>query len=190
MVDDSSMHTYDETSFKELFDTYMTRMHDYINAISNSEYIAEEVTQELFIILWRKRDDLHAVQNMDQYIFRIGRNLAISLLRKAALDSKMAAEFYKGSLKQTNDVLESVNQRSIQNLIDQVVMGLPPQARKIYFMSRRENMSFDEMAEITGLSRNTIKNHLQRALHDIREYLIHSGYQPVMASLLIKVLIS
>jgi DNA-directed RNA polymerase specialized sigma24 family protein len=46
------------------------------------------------------------------------------------------------------------------------------------------------MAAITGLSRNTIKNHLQKALHDIREYLIQSGYQPVMATLLIKALIS
>jgi RNA polymerase sigma-70 factor (ECF subfamily) len=175
---------YDESSFKELFDTYLKRVYDYIGAISRSGYIAEEVVQELFIILWRKRHDLHEVQNMDQYIFRIARNLAINLLKKAAVDSKMAAEFYKRSLKQSPLTGIEVNFRGVQSLIDKAVMELPPQPQKVYFLSRRENMSFDEIASEMGLSRNTIKNHLQKALHEIRKYLVQHGYQQTLLLLL------
>ncbi len=179
---------YDENSFKDLFETYFERVYDYISAISRSDYIAEEVTQELFIILWRKRDDLHAVRQMDQYIFRIARNLAITLLKKAAMDSKLATQFYRQSLKQTNEVLERLGQQAVADLIHKAVNTLPPQPRKIYLLSRAEHMNFDEIAEVTGLSRNTVKNHLQKALRDIREYLIQNGYQPVLAAVLLKML--
>ncbi len=178
----------EEERFKALFDEYIDRVHDYIRAISHSDYIAEEVTQELFLILWRKRGDLHQVEFMDQYVFRIARNLAIRLLKKAAVDAKMAAAFYKGSVRHSDDVLDNINQQNVLTLIDKAVMSLPPQPRKIYLLSRRENMNFDEMAEATGLSRNTVKNHLQKALNDIREYLIRHGYQPVVAAILLKIL--
>jgi RNA polymerase sigma-70 factor (family 1) len=190
MNGDFPPHTHDANSFRILFDAYLVRVHDYIAAISKSDYIAEEVTQELFLILWRKRDDLHEVNNMDQYVFRIARNLSINLLKKAALDHKTANEFYKRSVKQTNEVVENVSQRSVQNLIDKAVLSLPPQPRKIYLLSRRENMNVDEIAEAIGLSRNTVKNHLQKALSDIRDYLVQHGYQPVLAAMLIKLLIS
>jgi RNA polymerase sigma-70 factor (family 1) len=167
----------DESSFKKLFDTYLTRVHDYISAISRSGYIAEEVTQELFIILWRKRHDLHEVQNMDQYIFRIARNLAINLLKKASIDSRMAAEFYKKSIQHSPVTGLEINLRGVQRLIDEAVLSLPPQPKKVYFLSRRENMNFDEIALEMGLSRNTVKNHLQKALQDIRKYLVQNGYR-------------
>lgn len=187
MAGDRTAVSFDENDFRKLFDTYLDRVHDYIVAISKSYYIAEETTQELFIILWRKRYDLQAVENIDQYIFRIARNLAIKMLKKAAADSKTAALFYNRSSEQASELPESMAQRGVQELIDKAVMQLPPQPRKIYLLSRRENMNFDQMAEATGLSRNTVKNHLQKALHDIREYLVQHGYQPVIAALLLKI---
>jgi RNA polymerase sigma-70 factor (ECF subfamily) len=187
MIDDRSSYSTSADSFRILFDTYLDRVHDYISAISKSDYIAEEVTQELFLILWRKRNDLHEVRNMDQYVFRIARNLAIGLLKKAAADGKKAIEFYRTTQRQTSEVTDKLNGRITEELIHKAVMGLPPQPRKIYLLSRRENMSLDEIAAATGLSRNTVKNHLQKALHDIRAHLVQYGYPPLVAAMLIKV---
>ena len=175
----------DETSFKKLFDMYLHPVHDYIAMICKSDYIAEEVTQELFIILWRKRNDLHHVQHMDQYIFRIARNLAIKLLKRAAMDSRLAAQFYMQTSQNEEGPLHFNN---TQHLITQAVMALPPQPKRIYLLSRRDNMNYDEMAAVTGLSRNTVKNHLQKALVTIREHLVKNGYQPLVAVTLIRLL--
>lgn len=178
----------EERSFRKLFDHYFDRIYDFISSFSKSDYIAEEVTQELFVILWRKRNDLHAVQNMDQYVFRIARNLAVNLLRKAANNNKFATEFYNNTVRQSAEVTERINQKEVQLLIDQAVSALPAQPRKIYLMSRREHMNYNEMAIATGLSSNTVKNHLQKALRDIRIYLIkHHHYQPAIAFFLLKI---
>lgn len=175
-----------EERFNELFDTYLDRVHDYIQAITKSHYIAEEVAQELFIILWKKRSELGHVENVDQYIFRMARNLAFNQLKKAALDNKVGNEFYERAVKESNQVAEQVNRRELLDLVDKAVATLPPQPKKIYMLSRKEQLSFDEIAERLGLSRNTVKNHLNKALNDIRAFLISHGYQPIVIALILK----
>ncbi len=179
-----------EELFNELFDAYIRRVHDYIYAICRSAWLADECTQDVFLIIWRKRGDLHKIRSIDQYIFRIARNMAIKLLKKAALDSRLANQFYRDSLKHTDQVVEESNRKSAQELIDRAVMSLPSQPRKIYLLSREEQLSFDEIADRTGLSRNTVKNHLQKALTVMREYLVRHGYRPIIAIILLKLLAS
>lgn len=186
MTPDQNIFLNEESSFRQLFDAYFDRVFDFIAALSKSDYIAEETTQELFVILWRKRNDLHEVRNMDQYVFRIARNLAINLLKKAATDSKLATQFYDGTIQHTSEVLEKISHKEVQSLIDQAVAALPAQPRKVYLMSRREHMNYDEIAIATNLSRNTVKNHLQKALQEIRKYLIDHNYQPVIALMLVE----
>jgi RNA polymerase sigma-70 factor (family 1) len=168
-----------ETVFRHLFDTYVDRVHEYIYTITRSSYLSEEVCQELFLILWRKKEDLQEIQNMEQYIFRIARNLAIRLLQKAAHDGKMASEWYKRLPKVTHAVEENSNAFSAEQLIEQAVNALPAQPKKVYLLSRNNYMNFEEIAAELHLSRNTVKNHLNKALNDIREYLLKNGYQPV-----------
>jgi RNA polymerase sigma-70 factor (family 1) len=186
MTPDQNIFLNEESSFRQLFDAYFDRVFDFIAALSKSDYIAEETTQELFVILWRKRNDLHEVRNMDQYVFRIARNLAINLLKKAATDSKLATQFYDGTIQHTSEVLEKISHKEVQSLIDQAVAALPAQPRKVYLMSRHEHMNYDEIAIATNLSRNTVKNHLQKALQEIRKYLIDHNYQPVIALILVE----
>lgn len=186
MTPDQNIFLNEESSFRQLFDAYFDRVFDFIAALSKSDYIAEETTQELFVILWRKRNDLHEVRNMDQYVFRIARNLAINLLKKAAIDSKLATQFYDGTIQHTSEVLEKISHKEVQSLIDQAVAALPAQPRKVYLMSRREHLNYDEIAIATNLSRNTVKNHLQKALQEIRKYLIDHNYQPVIALMLVE----
>ena len=181
-----SQHANDERSFRELVDRYADKVHQYIYALTRSQYMTEEVTQELFLILWRKRNDLAEVENMDGYIFRIARNLAVRLLKQATLDSKLAADLYKRSQKEPTQTEDPLAEKSVQGLIEKAVNELPAQPRKIYLLSRKENMNYDEIAAATGLSRNTVKNHLQKALNDIRDYLVRHGYQLVVAALLAK----
>lgn len=170
----------EKENFDELFGTYLDRVYNYIRSITKSHYLAEEVSQEVFIVLWKKRDELDHVQNMDQYIFRIAHNLAINQLKKAALDSTKATEFYNRSRKEGNPVLEQINQRTLLDLVEKAIATLPPQPQKIYSLSRKQQMNFDQIAETMGLSRNTVKNHLSRALNDIRIFLIEHGYQPII----------
>ena len=81
-----------ESSFKCLFDNYKHRVFGYVLKISHSPYLAEEITQEIFIKLWLCRDMLGSVSNLDGYVLAIARNKTLNYLRRAALNDKILNE--------------------------------------------------------------------------------------------------
>ena len=83
---------FTDASFKRLFDNYKNRLFGYVLTIARSPYVAEEITQEIFIKLWLCRDILHEVDNLDGYIFTIARNRTLNHLRKAGHDIKLLRE--------------------------------------------------------------------------------------------------
>src|SRR5579859_7034779 len=95
-----------DAAFKRLFDSYKNRVYGYVLAVAHSPYIAEEITQEIFIKLWLCRDILHQVDNLDGYIFTIARHKTLNHLRKAAYDEKLLRELQQLALPDNNNVEE------------------------------------------------------------------------------------
>ena len=65
----------------------------------------------------------------------------------------------------------------LQKLVARAVNHLSPQRRKIYQLSREQNMTIPEIADHLQISASTVKNTLVTALREIREYLNKAGYE-------------
>ena len=188
MVDHSFRQSLNDTQeqnvFRQLFDTYKIRLHDYIKAVSGSDYVAEEITQEVFVKLWQKRKDLGHVEHIDRYIFRIARNKTINYLVETAADAKAVAALKQRILPDYNPSLEKLYAADSAILIERAVASLPPQRRKVYELSRKQGLKLEEIAAIMQLTRSTTKNHLALALREIRAYLVAHGYPLSLALVL------
>src|SRR5882762_5460894 len=95
---------YDQ--FVHLFHQYKVPIHDYVQAITGDHHTAEEITQEIFIKLWKKQADLQHIEHIEQYIFRMARNQSMDYFKKVALDAKLAGELKQrmtASRKAQND---------------------------------------------------------------------------------------
>ena len=84
-----------EHRFKILFTRFKKPIHDYVRTITGSHELAEEITQEIFIRLWRKMDFYDEIENIDHYIFRIARNECMRYFKKAAVETHMLRELQK-----------------------------------------------------------------------------------------------
>lgn len=132
---------------------------------------AKDVVQDVFLKLWQKRDDLHAVENMEAFTMRITKNRCIDAIRSAksvpmddATDRKLKAETVDVHLKY--DQMESAEQ--IKTLIGR----LPDLQRTIMQLRDIEQLSYEEIAEIMELNANAIRVNLSRARKKVRdEYL-------------------
>ena len=161
----------DENAFKQLFDAYKNRLYAYVLAITHSKYIAEEITQEIFVKLWLCRDIIQQVDNLDGYVFTIARNKTLNHLRKAFYDLNLLSELKSRSMLQENNVEERSIAADYNQLIRDALALLSPQRRLVYQLSRGEGLNNEEIALHLQLSRNTVKNHLVEALRFIRNYL-------------------
>jgi RNA polymerase sigma-70 factor (ECF subfamily) len=164
-----------DDAFKRLFDSYKNRLYGYVLAIAHSPYVAEEITQEIFIKLWLCRDILHQVDNLDGYIFTIARHKTLNHLRKAAYDERLLRELQARGVPEDNNVEERALAGEYDRLMRDALTLLSPQRRLVYQLSRDKGLNHEEIAQHLHLSRNTVRNHMVEALRFIRQYLGRHG---------------
>jgi RNA polymerase sigma-70 factor (family 1) len=167
--------------FNQMFDNYKGRIYAYILAITKSEYVAEEITQEIFIKLWVAREHLGEIRNLDGYIFKIARNLSLNYLRKVAYNEKMSTELIRIASKNGDSAETKQNMFDYNKLINQAVDGLSPQRKLVFKLSKDEELSYDEIASQLKLSKNTVKNHHLTAVGIVRSFLIKNGVSSAIA---------
>jgi len=161
--------------FNQMFNNYKSRIYSYILAITKSEYVAEEITQEIFIKLWVARENLHEIKNLDGYVFKIARNLSLNHLRKVAYNEKMSTELIRVAAKDGDSAETKLNLFDYNKLINQAVDSLSPQRKLVFKLSKEDELSYDEIAVQLKLSKNTVKNHHLTAMGIVRSFLIKHG---------------
>jgi len=161
-----------EGQFKVLFDRFKKPVHDYIRTITGSQDIAEEITQEVFIRLWKKKGFYGEIENMDFYIFRIARNECMRYFKKAAVETQLFRDLQKRMTAECNNITDYINYKETEALLDKAIASLSPQRQKVYHLSRRQGLRIEEIAAEMQLSYNTVRNHLVEALRQIRQYYL------------------
>lgn len=159
-----------EENFKLLFNAYKKRLYAYVLAISHSPYVAEEITQEIFIKLWVCRETLDQVENLDAYIFTIASNKTLNHFRKATNDTKLIKELKNKMVPEQNTAEDHLAVGEHEKTLQQALLQLSPQRRIVYQLSRTEGLNHQQIASQLQLSKNTVKNHLVKALKFIRSH--------------------
>lgn len=138
---------------------------------------AKDVVQDVFLKLWQKRDELGNVENIEAFAMRMTRNRCLDVIRanktipiSAETDRKMKEEIVDVHLQFENT--ESVTQ--IKTLIDR----LPDLQQTVMKMRDIEQLSYEEIAEITHLELNAIRVNLSRARKKVRDEFLRINNAP------------
>lgn len=162
----------DENAFRSLFDKYTSLLLPYVTRFVNSEAIAEEIVQEVFIRIWMHRDQLHEVKIPKAWILRIAANECYAFLRRRELERKTQKLLER---KQETATYHNPHYKELQDAIEEAVRMMPEKRRRIYQLSRAEGLKPSEIAERLDLSVATVKNTIGTALEFIRQHLIKKG---------------
>lgn len=161
----------DADAFSEIYDLYKDRIFAFAYTLTKSKEIAEEATQEVFIKLWERRDQINTAYPLTPYIKKITYNYIISFFRKVKLDRQLQQSLYSNmeALRNTNE--EELLQKELNKLYRQAIEQLPQQKRMAYTLSREQHLSYEEIALQMGISKNTVRNHMTEAIQFIRNYI-------------------
>ena len=162
-----------EKAFKLLFDTYHGKLFNYISTIIKSSEVSEELVMDVFLKIWLGKEMVTQIENFDAFLFRVARNKAIDFLRSVAKDPKFRdlmwneIESISGNQADT-----SLLNKEFELKLREAISLLSPQRRKVYLLSRDENMNHNQIAVLLGLSRNTVNNHIVEAQRFIRASMV------------------
>jgi RNA polymerase sigma-70 factor (ECF subfamily) len=159
----------DETAFTELFNTYHHHLGAYIFGIVKSRELAEEIVLDIFLKIWMTREVLAEVRDFKAYLFTISRNGAISALRKVIRERIRLSNWQADQQPATGD--EENDRELYLGLVDEAIGQLAPQRKKIFLMSRKEGLKYEDIAQRLGISRFTVRAHIQQSVAAIGEFL-------------------
>lgn len=166
-----SLKKGDEIAFREIFTMYRAKLFYFVFSLSKSDYVTEEILQEVFITLWIKRETIDVSSSFNSYIYTIARNATLNYLRGVANRESLKQELWK-NLSQIHDQTQNAILLSqYQDIVNDILENIPIQKRSIYVLSKQQGKSNKEIADLLGISPKTVKNHLWKTLQTIREQL-------------------
>lgn len=133
--------------------------------------LAEELVQEAFVRLWLHRNRWKPNTPPRLLLLRILRNLILNEarrvdVRRRFLQRVKAAE--RRSNPTPDDILDG---KQVREQVRQAVRALPPRRREIFLLVRQHGLTYSEVAETMGISRQTVANQMSAALHALRNAL-------------------
>lgn len=129
--------------------------------------MAEDIAQNVFLKLWKTRDQLKSIKNLKSYIVQMSRNAALNQLEKYG---KEKAEV---SLELVFEDEAADNDDSLKNAIQKAVSDLPTQCRLVFSLSRFEGLTNPEIADYLSISTRTVETQISKALKLFRTELRH-----------------
>jgi len=161
----------DEAAFAQLYNRYWNKIYSLALIYLKSVELAEDAVQEAFLKLWARREQIAKVENLEAFIFIMGRNQIIDFLKNKTKN----LTFYQGTDDWLPDDLllprYADDFRQLQKKIADTIEKLPPQQKNIFRMSREEGLNHEQIAQKLGIEKTTVKNHIVRALHTLRTML-------------------
>ncbi len=160
-----------ENAFKELFNRYCKKLFNFSLRYLHNKEESEELVQIVFINLWEHRKSLRDDLPVKSYIYRSAVNYIYNQLKKRAIHAKFVdSELIKGEIH-SNLTYEQVLFNDMERSINSIIDTLPLQQKRIFMLSRYENLSHQEIAEKLDLSVRTVENQVFRVLKIIRSRL-------------------
>jgi RNA polymerase sigma-70 factor (ECF subfamily) len=166
----------DGHAYSQIFRRYFEPLRSNAFKLLKSEFWAEEIVQEVFLHLWLGRKQLVEVELPASYLYRITANRCLNRMRRQELEVKMQY-LVKKVLHGTGDVRQenSYDLKRLEILVAEAVEKLPEQQRRIFLLQQEKGLSYQEIADCLGISKNTVRNHMVRTLQNIRCHLQQSG---------------
>lgn len=167
----------DISLFQQLFDSYFQVLVTYAFRFVNDWQAAEDITQDVFMALWVKKEDVDFDQPVKPYLYRAVYNRSINYLNSALMQKRIEGVDTIDEL--INQEILSYNQhdalllKEITAEINNFVETLPPQCRNVYKLSREENLKNKEIAARLDISEKAVEKHITKALTEIRNHLVH-----------------
>lgn len=182
LADEKLVRLYAEgnnVAFDVLLDRYEQKIFSYIMFILHDEEVSEDIFQETFMkaIITIQQGRYTENGKFQAWLTRIAHNLVIDYFRQNRNENCISSEdveydvFNNVSLSET-DIETEIIQDQVLSDVRLLVKNLPSVQKEVVFMRYYQNLSFKEIADITGVSINTALGRMRYALLNLRRMAV------------------
>ena len=145
-----------EKALEYIYDNYYEMMCNLVYRIIKDSAVSEDIVQDVFLEIWRKRDEIFINSSIEAYLRRSCRNKTLNYIRSNNVHWEDESEQYLAA-------------DELQYKINKVISNLPEKCRLVFALSRFEEMSYSDISKELDISVKTVENHISKALKVLRE---------------------
>src|SRR5690606_23556998 len=150
---------------------YRTQVYHFIVLFTKDEELAEDLTQDVMLKVWSRKDHIATMVDMDNYILKMAKHHVIDHFKKLAREKRYQEEIWNRMQNSPATSHNPLIAQDIEKELDAIVMTLPPRQQEIFTLNQRNGLSLDEIASTLDIAPRTARNHLNRAMKVIRSQM-------------------
>ena len=170
--------TDDEAAFNEIYKRYWERLYVAARHRISDSYEAEEIVQEIFCNLWRKRNCFELTKGFQYYFSVAVKFEVINRMAKKSRENRVKKEVLVLSSAIDESTSDQLDFNELQSQLALTIKVLPEKCLLVFKLKHEEGYSQKQIAEELNIAEKTVEAHLSKARKTIR---IRFGYLAEMA---------
>ena len=166
------MEKNDGRAFEEFFNLLYPRFYRYAFLYLKSDVVCEELVSDVFLKLWRARDKLNEVKQLEFYLFRSVKNQVLTYAKKKSKNTEELTDFFQSDLVEVEQPDNLLISAELFKKIEQAIGALPDKCQTIYRMVREDGLSYTQVASLLDISPKTVENQMGIALKKLRRVVV------------------
>jgi len=160
-----------DVALKVLYDQYYNYICSVVYKMIGDSTLAEDLAQEVFVEVWKRRGSLDVNLSLRGYLRRIAVNKTLNHIRskKMNFEEEDAILQVPSTENSTQKILEA---EDLQKAINDSIDSLPNKCRVVFGLSRFEELSYKEISSELGISIKTVENQISKALKLVRKAVL------------------
>lgn len=160
----------DRQAFRLIFDKYYSSLCIYANSVTKDLELSQDIVSDCFVRIWERKENIQINTSLKHYLIFSVRNAIYSYLRSPEsrkIDINTIIERLDNSPVDEYDLEKEASLQRISRLIEK----LPKQQKRILELAAYNGKTYKEIAEILGISVNTVNTQISRAYRFLRDRL-------------------
>lgn len=173
----------DDSAFEAIYKKYALLLLAQAMRKTNDRVIAEELVHNTFITLNKQRKDAARLQSLGAYLCTILKNKILDHYKHESVVKKYENFLATRPAREEPSIETLLEVKELETLLMDNIEKLPAQCKKIFKLSRMENLTNKEIAARLQISENTVEQQMRKALRILRSTLIRYDRELLMLAI-------
>ena len=162
----------DESAFNRIVMKYKQRIYWHARRMTGNHLDADEIVQEVLLVLYNKLKNFQFKSSLYTWIYKITSTRSINYIKKKNLRQFFSIDDNESvSLKSKEDVVKDIETKEKLDRLEKVLQKLPAKQKEVFILRSFDELSYEEISEITGKSVGGLKANYFHAVKKIMELI-------------------
>ncbi len=162
----------DETAFNKIVAAYQKKIYWHARRMLGNHLDADEVTQQVMVVIYKKLDTFNFKSSLFTWIYRITTTRSLNFIKKRKVNKFLSVDDENAKeIEDKTDIVSKIEDKEKLEKLDNFLQRLPEKQREVFIMRQYDQLTYDEIAEITSKSVGALKANYFHALKKLTEMM-------------------